>query len=78
MVRERAALLGLYNVSGETTLAAFCASQLTRSLGSPPAELMFAAGRCHREEKSQQRATLGRHKQLSGNTQITNELVSDL
>jgi hypothetical protein len=39
---------------------------------------MFAAGRCGGEERSQQRAVLGRHKQLDQNTQITNELVSDL
>jgi len=39
---------------------------------------MFAAGRCGGEERSQQRATLGRDKQFDRNTQITNASVSDL
>src|SRR5262249_364830 len=71
MVRKRAALLRRYNVSGESL-------RLTRSLGSSPAELVFAAGGCRGEERSQQRATIGRDKECDGNTQITNASVSDL
>jgi len=44
MVRKRAALLGLYNVP-----------VTARSLRSLPVELVFDAGRCRREERSQQR-----------------------